>query len=122
VVEVQGLAVEVARRLPDLEEFLDLGMRDVEVARRRAAPQRALRNGERQAVHHPDEGDDPAGLAVEADRLADPADIAPIGADPAAARGKPDVFVPGADDPFEAVGNRIEVAADRQPAVGAAVR
>ncbi len=40
----------------------------------------------------------PAGLAVEADRLADAADIAPIGADAAAARGEPDILVPGVDD------------------------
>src|SRR3546814_6330681 len=32
VVEVQRLAVEVARGFADLEELLDLGMRDVEIA------------------------------------------------------------------------------------------
>jgi len=31
MVQVQGLAVEVAGRLADLEELLDLGMVDVEV-------------------------------------------------------------------------------------------
>ena len=98
VVEVQRLAVEVARRLADFEELLDLGVRDVEVAGGRAAAERALADRERQAVHHPDERDDPAGLAVEADRLADAADAAPIGADAAALGGEPDVLVPGFDD------------------------
>ena len=77
VVEVERLAVEVARRLADLEELLDLGMRDVEIAGGRAAPQRALRDRQRQAVHHADERDDAAGLAVEADRLADAAHRCP---------------------------------------------
>ena len=85
VVEVERLAVEVAARLADLEELLDLGVRDVEVAGGRTAPQRALADRQRQLVHHPDERDDAAGLAVEADRLADAADAAPIGADAAAA-------------------------------------
>ena len=122
VVQVQRLAVEIARRLTDFEELLDLRVADVEVAGGRAAAQRPLRNREREAVHHPDEGDDAAGLAVKADRFADAADIAPIGADAAAARGQPDILVPGVDDAVEAVGHRIEVAADRQAAAGAAVR
>ncbi len=42
VVEVQSLAVEVARGLADLEELLDLRVRDVEIAGGRAAAQRAL--------------------------------------------------------------------------------
>ena len=111
VVQVERLAVEVARRLADLEELLDLGVADVEVAGGRAAPQRALADRQRQAVHHPHERDDAAGLAVEADRLADPAHVAPVGADAAAAAGEPDVLVPGADDAFEAVVDRVEVAA-----------
>ena len=53
VVEVQRLAVEVARRLADLEELLDLGVRDVEVAGGRAAAQRALRDRQRQASPSP---------------------------------------------------------------------
>src|SRR5690606_11709105 len=110
VMEVERLAVEVAGRLPDLEELLDLRVGDIEVAGRRAAPQRALADRERQRIHHPHERDDAAGLAVEADRLADAADIAPIGADAAAARGEPDILVPGADDALEAVGDRIEIA------------
>jgi hypothetical protein len=122
MVQVERLAVEVARGLPDLEEFLDLGVIDVEVAGGRTATQRALRDGERQAVHDPDERDDSAGLAVEADRLTDAADAAPIGADPAAARGEPDVLVPSADDAVEAVGHAVQIAADRKAATGAAVR
>ena len=121
VVEVQRLAVEVARRLADLEELLDLGVRDVEIAGGRAAPQRALRNRQRQAVHHPHERDDAAGLAVEADRLADAAHRAPIGADAAALGRQPDILVPGADDAVEAVGDAVQIAADRQAAAGAAV-
>ena len=38
--QVQALAVEVAAGLADLQELLDLGMGDVEIDRRRAAPQR----------------------------------------------------------------------------------
>ena len=102
----ERLAVEVARGLADLEELLDLRVRDVEIAGGRAAAQRALADRQRQRIHHPHERDDAAGLAVEADRLADAADIAPIGADAAAARGQPDILVPGADDALEAVGRR----------------
>ncbi len=118
----ERLAVEVARGFADLEELLDLGVRDVEVAGGRAAAERALRNREGEAVHHADEGDDAAGLAVEADGFADAAHRAPIGADPAAAAREPDILVPRADDAFEAVVDRVEVAADRQAAAGAAVR
>src|SRR3546814_10337246 len=57
VVEVERLAVEVARRLADLEELLDLGMRDVEIAGGRAAAQAALADREGQRIHHADEGD-----------------------------------------------------------------
>ena len=122
VVQVERLAVEVARRFADLEELLDLGVRDVEVAGGRAAAQRALADRQRQAVHHADERDDAAGLAVEADRLADAAHAAPIGADAAALGRQPDILVPGADDAVEAVGDAVQIAADRQAAAGAAVR
>src|SRR5690606_40505603 len=97
-------------------------VRDVEVASGRAAPQRALADRQRQAVHHADERNDAAGLAVEADRLADAAHVAPVGADAAAARGEPDVLVPGADDALEAVADRVEIARDPPAAAGAAVR
>src|SRR3546814_8354083 len=79
------LAVEIARGLADLEKLLDLRVRDVEITGGRAAAQAALADREGQAVHHADEGNDAAGLAIEADRLANAADIAPIGADAAAA-------------------------------------
>ncbi len=121
VVEVQRLAVEVARRLADFEELLDLGVRDVEVAGSRAAPERALRDGQRQAVHDADERDDAAGLAVEADRLANAAHPAPIRADAAAAARQPDILVPRADDALQAVVDAVQVAADRQPPAGPAV-
>ena len=65
VVQVQRLAVRVAAgRAADLDELLDLGMRDRQVDRRRAPPQRALRDRQRQAVHHPDERHHAGGLAV----------------------------------------------------------
>ncbi len=48
VVQVQRLAVEVARGLADLEELLDLGVRDVEIAGGRAAAQRPRRDREGQ--------------------------------------------------------------------------
>src|SRR3546814_6705629 len=89
-------------------------MRVVDMAGRRAAPQRALADRKREAVHHPHEGKDAAGLAVEADRLADAANAAPICADAAAARGEPDILVPRVDDAFEAVVHRIAVAGNPQ--------
>src|SRR4029077_14589692 len=98
VVQVQGLAVEVARGFADFEEFLNLRVVDVEVAGSRTTTQRALADGERQAGHYPDERDDSAGLAVEANRLTDAADAAPVGADAAALGSEPDVLVPGTDD------------------------
>ncbi len=98
VVKVERLAVEVARGFADFEELLDLRVRDVEVYGSRAAAQRALANGQRQAIHHADERDDSAGLAVEADRLADAAHLAPISADAAALGGEPDVLVPDFSD------------------------
>src|SRR5690606_32160982 len=103
VVPAERLAVEIARGFADLEELLDLRVAAVEVTRRRTAAQRALADRQRKAVHHPHERDDPAGLAVEPDRLADPAHVAPVGADAAAARSEPDVLVPGADDALETV-------------------
>src|SRR5205085_6026921 len=121
VMEVQRLAVEVAGRLPDLEEFLDLGVVDVEIAGGRAAAERALADREGQRIHHADEGDDPGRLAIEAHRLADAADVAPIGADAAAARREPDILVPGADDPFQAVVDAVQIAGDWEAATGAAV-
>src|SRR5205823_5937106 len=47
MVEVQGLAVEVAARFANLEELLDLRVRDVEIAGGRAAAQRALADRQR---------------------------------------------------------------------------
>ena len=121
VMQVQRLAVEIARGFADLEELLDLRVADVEIACRRSAPQRSLADRERQAVHHPHEGDDAAGLAIQPHRLPDAAHIAPIGADPAALAGEPDILVPGADDAVQAVLDAVEIAADRQAARGAAI-
>ncbi len=122
VVQVEGLAVGVAAGgAAHLDELLDLGMPDRQVDRGRAAAQRALADGERQAVHHADERDDAGGLAVAADVLADRAQVAPVGADAAALGGQPDVLVPEADDALQAVGGLVQEAGDRQAALGAAV-
>ncbi len=122
VVQVQRLAVEVPGRLADLEELLDLRVVDVEVDRGRTAAQGPLRDGQGQAVHHADEGDDARGLALALDLLADGADAAPVGADAAAVGRQPHVLVPGPDDAVEAVADRVQETADRQAALGAAVR
>jgi hypothetical protein len=121
VVEIEGLAVEIARGFADFEKFLDLGVVDIEIGSGRATAQRALADGEREAIHDADEGDDARGLAVEADRFTDAAHLAPIGADAAAARGEPDIFGPGGNDAVEAVFHGVEVAGDGQAATGAAV-
>src|SRR3546814_1834342 len=84
VVQVQRLAVGVAAgRSAQLDELLDLGMRDRDVAGRRAAPQRALADRQGERIHDPNEGDDAGGLAVVADPLADRAQVAPVAADAA---------------------------------------
>src|SRR5690606_40221047 len=114
-------AVEVARRFADFEEFFDFRVVDVQVDSGRTATQRPLRNRQRQAVHHADEGDDARGLARALDLFADGADAAPIGADAAAVRGQGDVRVPDVLDAVQRVADGVEEAADRQAAVGAAV-
>ena len=58
----------------------------------------------------------------KADRLADPADIAPIGADAAALRGEPDILGPGLDDIVKRIANLVEEAGNRQAARRATVR
>src|SRR3546814_16797971 len=113
VVEIERLAVEVARGFADLEKLLDLGMRDVEVAGGRAAAEAALRDREGERVHHADEGDDAAGLAVEADGFADAAHRAPIGADAAAPAGEPDILVLRSADALQAVVDSVSHAAYR---------
>src|SRR3546814_15876675 len=65
--------------------------------------------------------DDAGGLAVVADPLADRAQVAPVAADAAAARGQPDVLVPQPDDAVQAVAGLVEEAGDRPAARGAAV-
>ena len=121
VMQVQALAVEVARRLADLDELLDLGMVHVDVDGRRPAPQRALRDRERQGVHDADERNDSRRMAAAANGLADRAHAAPIGADAAAVAGEPDVLGPRVDDAAEIVLDGVQEARDRQAAVGAAV-
>src|SRR3546814_3943639 len=101
MMQVQRLAIEVARRLADLQKLLDLRMGDIEITGCRAAAQRALADRQRKRIHHADERNDAAGLAIEANRLTNAAHIAPIGADAAPARGKPDILVPGVDDRSE---------------------
>ena len=85
MVQVQRLAVEVARWLADFKELFDFRMADIEIARGRTTTQRTLRDGEGKAVHNADKRNDAARLAVEANRLANAAHIAPIGPNAAAA-------------------------------------
>jgi hypothetical protein len=61
-------------------------------------------------------GTTPEGLAVHADLFADRTEIAPVGADAAAACGQPHVLVPQPDDALEAVVRLVEEARDRQAA------
>src|SRR5690606_27013108 len=102
-------------------KLLDLRVRNVEVTGRGSSPQRTLADRQRQRVHHPDEGDDAAGLAIEADGFADTAHRAPIGTDAAAAARQPDILVPCADDAVETVGDAVQVAADGKAAAGSAI-
>ena len=121
VVQVECLAIKIARGFTNFEEFLDLGVADVEIAGGRPATQRPLADGECERIHHPDKRDDAAGFAVKADRLANAAYIAPIGADAAAARCKPDILVPCIDDALQAVVDTVQIAGNREPATGASV-
>ena len=122
VMQVERLAIEVAGRFADFQEFFDLGMMDVEIDRRGPAPQRTLADGQGQAVHDPDEGDDAAGLTCALDLFTYGADPAPIGANTAAIRGEGYVLVPDALDTFQAVANGIEEAGDGQTAPGPTIR
>src|SRR3546814_10649669 len=122
MMQVQRLAIEVARRFANLQKLLDLRVGANEITGRRAATQRALADRQRKRIHHADERNDAAGLAIEANRLANAAHIAPIGADAASARGKPDILVPGVDDALQAIINAVQITGDRQAPAGAAVR
>ena len=122
VVQVQGLAVEVARGFADLQELLDLRVVDVEVHSGRTTAQRTLADRQRQRVHHADEGDDARGLARALHLFADGADAAPVGADAAAVGGQGHVLVPDVLDAIQAVAHRVQEAGDRQAAIRAAVR
>ena len=122
VVEVERLAVEIAGGLADFEKFFDLGVVDIEIDRRRAAPQRALANGKGEAVHDPNKGDDARGLASALNLFPNGANAAPIGADTAAVCCEKDILVPGANNAIEAIWDRIEEARNRQSAIRAAIR
>ena len=121
VMQVQRLAVEIARRFADFEKFFNFRVRNVEIAGRRPATQRPLRNRECQRIHHADKGNNARCLAIETHRLPNAAHRPPIGADAAAAGRQPDILIPGVDDAFQAIIDRIEIAADRQTAPRAAV-
>ena len=73
MVEVQRLAVEIARRFANFEEFLNFRVRNIKVAGSRTTAQRALRNGKRERIHDANEGNNPRRLAVQAHRLANAA-------------------------------------------------
>ena len=122
VVEVRRFAVRIAAcGTAHLNEFLDFGMIDGEVDGGGSASEGALTDGECEGVHHADEGYDSGGFAVEPDFFAERAEVSPVGADAAAARGEPDIFVPESDDAFEGVVGFVEEARDGQSAIGAAV-
>jgi len=123
VMQVQRLAVRIATRwATHFNEFLDLGVPDRQIDRRRAATQRSLGNSQRQAVHHTNEGDNARGLAVLADILTDRTQIAPVGTNTAALGGQPDILVPQIDDTAQAVIGLIQEAGDRKAARGATIR
>src|SRR3546814_10494885 len=86
----------------------------IEITGCRAATQRALADRQRKRIHHADERNDAAGLAIEANRLTNAAHIAPIGADAAPARGKPDIPVHGLDDALQAIINAVQLTIDRR--------
>ena len=117
VVQVQALAIEIARGFADLDELFDLRMVHVEIHRRRTASQRSLRDRERQRVHDAHERNDSRGLAASLDGFADGAHAAPVSADAAAVRRQPHVFGPRVDDAVEIVFDRIQEAGDRQAAL-----
>ena len=121
MMQVQALAVEIARGLADFKEFFDLRMVHVEINSRRAATQRTLRDRQRQGIHHANEGDDATGVAIGTDLFTDRADAAPIGADATAIRGQPNIFVPRLDDAIKAVVHRIQEARDGQATLCPAV-
>ena len=81
-----------------------------------------MRNGQRQGIHHANEGDDAAGVAISPDLFTDGAHAAPIGANATAVGGQPDIFVPRLHNAIQAVVHRIQEARDGQaafcPAVG----
>src|SRR3546814_15122351 len=107
MMQVQRLAIEVARRLADLQKLLDRRMGDIEITGCRAATQRALADRQRKRIHQADERHDAAGLAIEAKRLTNAAHIAPISADAPTTRSKPDIPDTGDDDPLSAITNAL---------------
>ena len=122
MMQVQALAVEIARGFADFKEFFDLGVVHIEIHSRRAATQRTLRDRQRQGIHHTNEGDDAAGVAIGPDLFTDGAHAAPIGADATAIRGQPNILVPRLHDAIKAIVNRIQEARDGQTALCPAVR
>src|SRR3546814_12009050 len=65
MMQVQRLAIEVARRFANLQKLLDLRVGDIEITGRRAATQRALADRQRKRIHHADERNDAAGRSEE---------------------------------------------------------
>src|SRR3546814_3959954 len=51
MMQVQRLAIEVARRFANLQKLLDLRVGDIEITGRRAATQRALADRQRKRIH-----------------------------------------------------------------------
>jgi hypothetical protein len=95
VMQVGRLAIRIAPGgAADFDEFLDFRMRHRQIDGRRTTPQRALADGEGEGIHHPNERDNAAGLAVLAHLLANGAQIAPVAANAAALARQPHILVP----------------------------
>ena len=72
MMQIKRFAIRVAARgSAYLNKFLNFRVVNRQINRSRATPQRALRNGQRQAVHDADERNNTRSLAVLADTLAD---------------------------------------------------
>ena len=115
MVQIKRFAVWVpAGRAAKLNKFFDFRVVNRQIYRRRPTPQAALANRKCEAIHHADEWHHARGLAINADLFANRPQIAPIAADPTAARRKPYVFIPEIDDSIQAIACFIQEAGNRQ--------
>ena len=120
--QIERFAIRVAARgSAYFDKFFNFRMVNRQIHRRRAAPQGALRDSQRQAVHNANERNNTGGFAILTDALTDRTQIAPIAANAAATRGQPDIFIPQIDNIAEAVIGFVQKAGNRQPAIRAAI-